>query len=132
MKKMTVILTVLMSFLFIGNLPAVEQSVDWDAFSLNLVQALKSNSEGLQLSAMQLVVKHGDKVWVNDAAYEIYQVFRYHKNNRIRQLALVTLYKMDNAWFKDVLKEDVKTETSPIIKHQMIAIINENAGKVKI
>jgi hypothetical protein len=97
----------------------------WLTFSDNLINALKSGNEGLQISAMQLVVRHADNVWVHEAAYDIYQIFCNHENQRVRQLALVTLYKIQNNWVLQCLCRDIKKETNPTIKHQMLAIIQQ-------
>jgi hypothetical protein len=128
MKRFTAFIICVFVLLFFTSSPFAQTEEQWFSFSVNLIEALKSNNEGLQTSAMQLVIKHADKVWVHEAAYDIYQIFCNHENPRVRQLALVTLYKIQNRWALECLCKDVKKETNPIIKHQMLAIVNEQQG----
>ena len=120
MKKLISITLVFVVVLMFGQAKA---SDEWNTFSDNLVLALQCDCDGLKASAMQLIIKHADKVWVHDAAFDLYQIFKYHENERMRQLALVTLYKINNEWFLGELKKDLKDETSPAIRHQMLAIL---------
>ena len=128
MKKFALFSMCVFVLLFFTSSSFAQKDEQWFAFSVNLIEALKSNNEGLQISAMQLVIKHADKVWVHEAAYDIYQIFCNNENPRVRQLALVTLYKIQNRWALECLCKDVKKETNPIIKHQMLAIIHEQQG----
>jgi len=128
MKKFALFSMCVFVLLFFTSSSFAQKDEQWFAFSVNLIEALKSNNEGLQISAMQLVIKHADKVWVHEAAYDIYQIFCNNENPRVRQLALVTLYKIQNRWALECLCKDVKKETNPIIQHQMQAIIHEQQG----
>ena len=120
MKKLaTISLVFIVAFMF-SNAVA---SDDWNTFSDNLVKALQSDNDGLKISAMQLIIKYGDKVWVHDATFQVYQIFKEHENPRMRQLALVTLYKMNSEWFKHELPKDLAEETSPALRHQMMAML---------
>jgi len=125
MKKLPYLLLLSIILLLPNTLSYAQTDDQWRAFSDNLINALKSGNEGLQISAMQLVVTHADNVWVHDAVYDIYQIFCNNENPRVRQLALVTLYRIQNNWVLQCLCKDVKKETNPTIKHQMLAIIQE-------
>lgn len=103
-------------------------NVDWDQFSVNLVKALKSDNIGLRQSAMNLVIKYSDKLDVNDAVFDVTKVFRSSNNEKERQLALITLYKMQNNWSMDFLKRHMKYEKNETIKHQIQAIVYEYYG----
>ena len=77
MKKLiTVSLVVVLAMVF-SNASA---SDEWNTFSDNLVQALQSENDGLKASAMQMIIKHEGKVWVHDAAYNVYVIFKEHEN----------------------------------------------------
>jgi hypothetical protein len=108
-----------------GNVAETENIVDWKAFSKNLVRALNSENEGLQLSAMQKVILYGDKLNVNDAVFKVMSFFRDDKNENVRLLALMTLRSMHNNWAMDFLKRSIRFEDNPRIKHQMSLIIQE-------
>lgn len=119
--RFSVILAVLAMFTF--NAFATEESeAKWDDFSKNLVKALTSENNGIQKSAMQMVIKHGDKVDVNDAAYDVLYVFRTDENQKVRQLALSTLAKINNDQVNYLLKRQIKFEANPVIRKQLEAI----------
>lgn len=103
---------------------ASEQSANWDAFSKNLVRALTSSNEGLQQSAMGLVIKHGSRVDVKDAVYEVLHVFRTHENAKVRLLALVTLSKIDHTRTNYLLKRQIAFEADPVVKRQIQHLYN--------
>ncbi len=119
--RFSVILAVLAMFTF--NAFATEESEEkWDDFSKNLVKALTSENNGIQKSAMQMVIKHGDKVDVNDAAYDVLYVFRTDENQKVRQLALSTLAKINNDQVNYLLERQIKFEADPVIRKQLEAI----------
>lgn len=104
----------------------------WDSFSNNLIVALKSQNEGLQRSAMMRIIQYADKVKVDVAVYDVVRIYRKHSDENMRQLALVTLYKMDNKWAIDFLKRAAKFEKSPRLQKQIYAILNEYAMKTAL
>ncbi len=118
MKKL---ITLSLVFVFVFMFSNAFASDEWETFSDNLVQALQSENDGLKISAMQLIIKHGDKVWVHDATFQVYQIFKEHENPRMRQLALVTLNKINSEWFMNELPKDLEEESSPALRHQMMA-----------
>ena len=120
MKKLVIVSLVLAFAMIFSNASA---SDEWNTFSDNLVQALRSDNDGLKASAMQMIIKHEGKVWVHEAAYDVYQIFKDHENVKMRQLALVALYKMQNDWFLDSIRDDFDEETDPAIRHQLLAIM---------
>lgn len=97
--------------------------VDWAKFSKSLVKSLQSENEGVRLSAMQLVIKYGDKVNVTAARYEVMDTFLKHENQKVRQLALVTLYKINNVFDMGLLERQLKFEEDPVIQNQIAAIL---------
>jgi hypothetical protein len=120
MKKLLIVSMLLAVSMFFSNASAADE---WNSFSDNLIQALRSDNDGLKASAMQMIIKHEGKLWVHEAAYDIYVIFREHENVKMRQLALVTLYKMQNDWFLASLKDELEREPSPAIRHQILAIL---------
>lgn len=124
MKKTTFFLSLLfIVFAFTATqLSATEKTQpDWQAFSENLVNGLQSENEGIRQSAMQLVIEHGDKVDVNNAAFDVLHVFRNNDDQKVRQLALTTLTKMGNERVNYFLKRQVKFEADPVIRKQLEA-----------
>jgi hypothetical protein len=102
---------------------------DWTAFSKNLVRALGTSNEGLQISAMSMVVRYGEYLDVNDAVFNVVRIFRNSKNPKIRQLALVTLHKMQNKWAMGFLKRNLKFEENETILNQSRWVIHDYLTK---
>lgn len=102
---------------------------DWKAYSKNLVAALKSDNLGLQVSAMQQVIKYKDYLDVDRAVLDLVRVYRRHKDDRMRQLALVTLYSMKNDWAMGIVKRDFNFECCPKVKKLMAVILYERSKK---
>ena len=125
MRIFTKLIIPLLAILLITNGFAQEKQVDWAKFSDGLIRALKSDNHGLKMSAMQLIIKHAENLTVNAAVYDIYEIYRYHDNDKVRQLALIALYKMDHTWALQKLVEDVYTESNPIIQYQIKTILEE-------
>ena len=101
----------------------------WDIFSKNLVKALKSENLGLKVSAMQLVIKYKEKVDVENASLDVVRLYRRHKDERVRQLALVTLHAMKNDWALGIVKRDYNFENNLKVKKLMAAVITDYAQK---
>ncbi len=110
--------------------------VDWDLFSNNLKTSLKSENMGVKLSAMQLIIEYSDNLNIAGST-EVYDVMREFRNNddqSIRQLSLITLYKMNNDWAVDFLKMHQEFEENNDIKTTIKSIVlaHENDNKEKI
>lgn len=105
------------------------EKTDWKSFSKNLVAALKTDNTGLQVSAMQLVIKWKDRINVNDAALDLVKLYRSHKNEYVRQMALVTINTMSNDWAAGIVVRDLNFEESERMKRMMVAIIKKNQTK---
>ena len=112
-----------------SNASAQEREVDWEAFGKNLVKAIQSNNEGLQRSAMCMIIRYADYLDVKEAKFDIVRVFRSHKNPKVRQLAMVTLYHMQDAWAMGFLKRNIKFEKNECILKQNCCIVNDYYAK---
>jgi hypothetical protein len=119
-----VFILLLSAFFLIGALFSQENATDWDQFSLNLVNAFKVPNEGLHKSAMCMIIRYSDKLNVDDAVFDIVKIFRSNKDTKVRQLALVTLHKMQNAWAMDFLKRHHKFEDNVAIRKMNCCIVN--------
>ena len=107
-----------------------ENKPNWDLFSKNLVKALKHKNLGLNISALLQVIHHKDNINVDSAVLDIVRLYRNHKDERVRQLALVTLHAMGNDWAIGIIKRDFRFEKSPQIKRIMLAIIYDKTKKL--
>jgi len=125
MNRLSTILIPLMALLFISSGFAQEKKVDWDKFSENLIWGLNSGNEGLERSAMCFIIKYADSLSVDHMASNIYEIYSSHENTKVRQLALVTIYKLNHIWILKNLVDDIYNETDPIIRHQIAWILKE-------
>jgi hypothetical protein len=55
----------------------------------------------------------------------IYEIFSSHEDPKLRQLALMALYKLNCMWCLKNLVDDIYEETDPIIRHQIATILKE-------
>ena len=129
MKRITTIIAV---FVFALTLiSAVDsQAADNKTFSKNLVKALKSDNQGLQVSALQLVVKYGKKVDVEDATLGVVRIYRRSNNEQFRQLALAAIHASQNDWAISVVARDYQFETNPKIKKMMAAVLSASGKAI--
>ncbi|MFZ0391873.1 MAG: hypothetical protein WAN36_15535 [Calditrichia bacterium] len=120
MKRLTVFLFIsLLAFATMGFARDAAE-VNWDAFSKNLAVALASGNEGLQQSAISHVIEYCENLEMNDAAVDLVRIYRNNKDERMRQMAVVVLHKVNNKWAMDFLFRNYKFENNPTIK-RMIA-----------
>jgi hypothetical protein len=122
-RSVFILLTIL--FVFSLNLAnAQDHEVNWEAFSKNLVKALATDNEGLQLSAMGMIIRYSDRLDVDDAVFDIIRVYRLNKNHRIRILAMITLHKIQNDWAMYYLRRSMEFETDERVQKQCFRILN--------
>jgi hypothetical protein len=107
-----------LTFLFAGN-----GEDRWQTFSDNLTKSLKSENPGVQYSAMQLIIEYSDNIDVTDGVYDVMRVFRNNNDQKVRKLALVTLYKMNSDWAIEFLKMHQKYEENNEIKKTIASIV---------
>lgn len=103
----------------------------WEAFSKNLIKAVESTNEGLQISAMRMIILYNDNLDVKDAAFDLVRIFRNHPDQRVRRLAMVTLYYIQNDWAMYFLKRNRQFEKDKAILRQSCCIVNEYYRKYK-
>lgn len=83
----------------------------WAQFGDNLVMALKSDNDGLKISALHHIAQFGERLDVRDARFEMVRLFRDHKDQRVRMLALAALSKARDAWIADFLHRTARFES---------------------
>lgn len=125
LSSVLLIILVAMPMLVWGGEKGETNQIDWNAFGKNLVKAIASDNEGLQCSAMRLIIQHADKLDVDQAVFDLVRIYRSNKNERIQQLAIVTLHKIQNKWAMGFLKRDLKFQDSPVLRRQIVACVND-------
>lgn len=110
---------------------AAEKAINWKHVSKNLVRSLASDNEGLRQSAMAFFVEHADKLDIHEAVYDVVRIYRNHPDLRVRKLALVTLYKMQNKWAMEFLKVDLRFQDHQELKNMAAAIVLDYQARKK-
>jgi hypothetical protein len=126
MKRSTIfslVLVITVSVLVWSNGYAQTQQVSWDVFGKNLVKAIKTGNEGLQQSAMQLIIRHADNLNVKDAAFDIVRIFRDQKDPKVRQLAMVTLYHLKHGRAMYFLQRNIRFEKDEAVRKLNTALV---------
>ncbi|MBD3224620.1 MAG: hypothetical protein GF313_07815 [Caldithrix sp.] len=136
MKRLT--LTLLTSFFlvffsatFLQAGESAESKVNWDQYSKRLVQAVKSDNEGLKHSAMRMIVRYADKVNASAARYAVMDEFLNSDDTSVRRLALVTLDAINNPFDLGYLERQLKFEKNPTIKRHIAGVLVAN-GRAKV
>jgi hypothetical protein len=104
---------------------SADKKDQWKLASKNMVEGLKTGNDGLKQSIMQNIIRYSDKVDVDEALFDILRIYRDHENEGMRQLALITLYKMENQWVLSFLERAIKFEKSDKIRKSICAILHE-------
>jgi hypothetical protein len=125
MRRLSTVIIPLLAILVFTNGFAQEQKSEWEQLSDGLIWGLNSGNEGLERSAMCFIIKYADSLAVNQVASNIYQIYSSHENPKVRQLALIAIYKMNNVFYLKNLVDDFYGETDPIIRHQIATILKE-------
>ncbi|MCH8124881.1 hypothetical protein IIC38_02825 [candidate division KSB1 bacterium] len=128
MKRVVTCLVIFaLSLVVIGANPVYSQeNVDWVSFSKNLAANLASENTGVKQSAMQLIIKYSDKLELDDdSIFELVRVYRWEKDVKYRQMALVTLHSLKDKWAIEFIKQSYNFEYDPVLKHTIAAMVLE-------
>jgi hypothetical protein len=123
MKRFTIflILSLLCFFHFsYASGDARLDKVNWEAFSKNLVKGLTFENDGIRQAIMQHIITYSDRLNVNDGVFDLIRIYRNHKNNKYRQMAVVALGKVQNKWALYFLRRNLKFEKDPTIRRQIL------------
>ena len=126
----SLVLTLLFVWASLGQ--AQTREINWNAFSKNLVIAIKSGNPGLQQSAMQHIIQYADNLNVKDAVWDLSRIMRFNDNCRVRRLAMVTLYKINTDKALGYLTQNLKFEKDQGVKKQGCCILSEFYAAKKV
>ncbi len=102
---------------------------DWTTFSDNLVHALAGDHDGLKTSALQLIVRHGDRLDVRGAQFDVVRLFRSHHDERVRRLAAVACTKLNSEWAVGFLRQSESFEKSEAVRGTIRALLAERDAR---
>ena len=108
---------------------ATWKKADWDAFSENLVVGLASDNDGLRASALQMIVRYGDKLDVRDATFDVVKIYRSHPDERMRRLAAVACPHLNDEWAMSFLRMSEPFEGSDTVLQTVRALLAEHDAR---
>ncbi len=122
------------------NQPEVRAHVtreQWDTFSDNLEQALACGHEGVQQGALRMIIFYGDNLAISrTGVHNAVRIYRDHKDDRLRRMAVVALGKIQDSWGLDMLKRSARFEKSPSVRQTILAVLagfeNGDLGPAKV
>lgn len=110
--------------LLLGSIEAEMTSAQWNDFSEVLEDALHSGVEGLRCSALRLAIQYSDNVQLDRSAiYDMAAMYRSHRNDNVRRMAVVALESTHDSWAIDYLKRSVAYEKTPKVLHTLKAVL---------
>lgn len=101
------------------------EAARWDAFSTNLVHALKADHEGVKLAAMQLVIQYGDQIDVDQAVFDVMRLYRDHADDDVRRMAVVALGQMQSRWAINFLDRSEGFEKNETVRQTIQAVVTQ-------
>jgi hypothetical protein len=125
MHQFQIILATLVLFLSATFVFAQSDVLIWNGSSEELEKYIKSKDENKKVFALQKIIMNPENINTNYFAHDIYRMYRSHKNEKLRQMALVTLYKMKHYNLLKNLRNDLYTEKNLQIRKQIYSILEK-------
>jgi hypothetical protein len=95
----------------------------WLAFGDNLVEGLAHGNEGVKLSALQMIIRYGDRLDVRAAEFDVVRLYRSHPNKKVRRLALVAIGHLGSDWALGFLRMSDLFETDSVLQATLRAVV---------
>jgi len=104
---------------------------DWQSYGRQLENALASDHQGLQNSALRLVIAYSDNLDLSsEAVVDVMYLYREGETDQIRRMAVVALGQMDSDLAIDYLARSYQFERSESVKKTIRAVVNESKAAV--
>ena len=125
MKKNQFLFTSLMFVLLTVIIFGQSDILIWNDTPEQLAQFIKSKEDKQIGFALQKIIEKPEIVNSTALAYDIYRIYKHHQNDKVRQMALIALYKMEYYFLLKNLKDDLYIENNPQIKNQISKILEK-------
>ncbi|MBT8401625.1 MAG: hypothetical protein KJO98_14200 [Rhodothermia bacterium] len=110
--------------LLLGTNAATMTAGQWAEYSDVLGDALHSEVEGLRFAALRLAIQYSDDLTLDRSAiHDMAAMYRSHRNDNVRRMAVVALGSTDDSWAIDYLKRSVPFEKTPRVLHTLKAVL---------
>lgn len=87
------------------------KDADWKKLSDGIRMALISDNEGVQQSALRMVIKYGKNLDIEDSVQEMIRIYRSQSDEQLRRLVLLAIYQIDEKQALQLLSEQLDRET---------------------
>ena len=87
------------------------KDADWKKLSDGIRMALISDNEGVQQSALRMVIKYGKNLDIEDSVQEMIRIYRNQSDEQLRRLVLLAIYQIDEKQALQLLSEQLDRET---------------------
>ncbi len=96
----------------------------WKTYSGHLEQALATDHDGLRQGAMRMIIQYGDNLSIGrEAVFNLVRLYRDHRNEGVRRMAVVALGQTGDTWAMDFLTRSARFEKSAAIRHTIYAVL---------
>ncbi len=109
-------LLVVLIVVTMGISQTFSQTVNWKDFSIGIKMALKSQNQGLQESAVCMIVKYGTKLDLGESLEDLVKFYRNQQAEQIRKLTLLAIYRLDEQKAFDLLAEQLESDQRDAIE----------------
>lgn len=98
----------------------------WMEYGKRISEALASEHDGLRQGALRMIIQYGEVLDLDrTAATEVVKVYRNHRNNRLRRMAVVALGQIQEPWSMDFLRRSIPYEKTPSVRHTVANVVSE-------
>ncbi len=105
-------------------------ATEWVAYSNRISDALASDVDGLREAALRMTILYADQLTLDRRdTFEMVRVFRSHKNDRMRRMAVVALNAADDHWGMEMLARSYRFEHDPGVRYQIAAVLLDHANR---
>lgn len=113
------------------NNPSVRAKLteaQWHSYGERMAEALASGNEGLRQGALRMIILYGPNLGMKRAAvFEVVRIYRNHKDDRLRRMAVVALGNVQDSWAMDMLKRSVRFEKEPRVQQTIRAVLAQHS-----
>ena len=100
----------------------------WKAYGRRLTEAMESDNEGVQRSALRLAAYHGDRLQMGrSATISAVKFYRDDPDPYVRKLAVVAIARINHPWGIDFLTRSLAYEDSSGVEKVMRSMLQESS-----
>ncbi len=88
------------------------QTEKWDKFSSGIKMALKGTNPGVKQSAILLVIKHGNKLHIDEAIPDLIRYYHSRQDEFSQKLALLAIFQVDSNVASELMYDQLVQQTT--------------------